>query len=139
MGDKMGVSRKMLLVTATVGALALTLAAGAAPAQESKSPADRPPDAIVGTRGGDTLVGAERRDYIDALRGDDTLVGHGSGDMLRAGEGDDLAVGGGGDDYFVDAEDGRGLAPDVIGCGADHDTVLADAVDRVSSDCEVVR
>ena len=124
---------KMVLAAGTVAVtLALAPAAVAVPAQEGGEPADRPPDAIVGTRGGDTLFGTERPDYVDALRGDDALVGRGSGDMLRSGEGDDRAAGGGGDDYFVGDAPGVGVGPDnvdrvggddVLHGGAGPDTV----------------
>jgi Ca2+-binding RTX toxin-like protein len=88
------------------------------------------PDTVNGDAGSDTLAGG---DGDDGLFTDDLINGDSAGDDAR-----DLVSGGGGDD-FVDAEDGRGLAPDAIGCGAGHDTVLADGADRVSSACEVVR
>lgn len=92
MVDGMLVLRKVVPLVATMGVLALTLAAGSVSAQEKAEGPGRPPDAIVGTRGDDTLVGTDRPDFVDALAGDDTLVGRGSYDFLGMGEGDDAAA-----------------------------------------------
>ena len=57
--------------------------------------------------------------------GNDTIIGGPGNDVLRGGSGDDT----------IKAHDG---VEDRIYCGKGNDTVSADKVDKVSTDCEHV-
>lgn len=84
---------------------------------------------IESARGGrsrDTLIGNRRANVLAGGPGDDTLDG---------GKGRDVLRGQGGDDEITSRDGAR----DAVDCGAGHDTVIADALDRVAANCEVVR
>jgi Ca2+-binding RTX toxin-like protein len=66
--------------------------------------------------------------------GDDSLQGGAGNDVLRGNEGVDSVAGGAGDDSI----DVQGNRADVVSCGEGNDTVLANASDAVSPDCENV-
>ena len=97
-------------------------------------------DTLDGGPGSDTLVGAIQSDTLLGGAGNDTLNGGPSADWLDGGPGHDHLNGQGGRDV-IDAVDGQ---RDVITCGANafgprgRDTVFADRVDSVASDCEIV-
>jgi RTX calcium-binding nonapeptide repeat (4 copies)/Divergent InlB B-repeat domain len=100
---------------------------------------------IIASRGdGKALKGSERRDVLEGGRGADRIYGYGGNDsihgnagadLLAGGAGHDLLAGGRGDDV-IDAGDG---GSDDVYCGTGADTVLADVLDVVASDCESVR
>jgi RTX calcium-binding nonapeptide repeat (4 copies) len=101
-------------------------------------------DRLFGYRGADRLHGGAGNDRLDGgadadrLFGDagDDLVNGGTGnDLLAAGKGRDQLSGGPGDDVLY-AQDG---ARDVLRCGAGRDTVHADRIDVVDTDCEIGR
>jgi hypothetical protein len=72
-----------------------------------------------------TLIGSDGPNELTADDGDDTLVGKGGSDILNAYGGNDT----------IDARDGF---VDRVHCGAGSDTVTADTLDLVDSDCESV-
>ncbi len=88
------------------------------------SPIDGTVEGVRGTRWRDRLMGSAKLDALYGLAGNDVIVG---------GRGTDLLFGGAGND-LVDARDGVG--GDRVSCGPGRDRVLADATDRVASDCE---
>jgi hypothetical protein len=79
---------------------------------------------LRGTKSADTIFGGAGADRLYGLQGNDTLYGGQGNDRIFGGPGNDRIYGGAG--------------KDTISCGRGHDVVHADAVDRVSSDCEVV-
>ncbi len=97
-------------------------------------------DTLYGGPGNDTLIGGSGEDILYGGPGDDTLTGGPSNDILNGGPGHDHIDGGGGGDtiYAVDGQ------RDWISCGKNgygkngRDTVYADRVDVVASDCEIV-
>jgi Ca2+-binding RTX toxin-like protein len=99
----------IVLLAATVGLL-LAAAAGA--------------KTIVGTAHADVLRGGPGADSIYGRQGNDRLYGMAGADRLVGGAGNDRLVGGPG--------------TDLIRCGTGHDRVIADLLDRVAGDCEVV-
>jgi Ca2+-binding RTX toxin-like protein len=56
---------------------------------------------IVGTRGGERLVGTARRDVIAALSGNDVVRGRGGSDLICGNGGNDRLIGGGGRDRLL--------------------------------------
>lgn len=82
-------------------------------------------EAIIGGAAGDTLTGSTGGNAIDGGGGGDTITGGDATDVLQGGEGDDV----------IQARDG---AADAIACGTGTDAVVADTVDVVVADCEVV-
>ena len=80
---------------------------------------------ITGTAGNDTLRGTPAADVLSGKGGHDTLYGLAGYDCLVGGLGDDRLVGGPG--------------ADALACGGGRDTAIADARDRVATDCEVVK
>jgi phosphate-selective porin len=90
-------SRKfaMLLVGATVAALAM---AGAAVAQTAASVIQcngGPPKTCKGTPAKDTITGSRRADHIFALGSPDSVDGNGGDDLVKGGKGYDLPGKGG--------------------------------------------
>jgi Ca2+-binding RTX toxin-like protein len=79
---------------------------------------------IRGTRGNDVIRGTAKADVLRGLQGKDTLYGLRGNDTLYGGTGNDRLIGGAGADEFV--------------CGAGVDRVVADALDAVADDCEIV-
>jgi len=96
---------------------------------------------LDGGPGDDHLVGGFGQDVLDGGPGNDTLTGGASKDLLVGGPGRDRIDGGGGGDVIR----ARDRERDSIVCGkngygaAGRDTVYADRVDAVASDCEIVR
>jgi Tol biopolymer transport system component len=97
---------------------------------------------LVGTWGADRLEGTARRDRICGRPGDDRIdagagndyVDAGSGrDTVLAGRGRDTVRGAGGSDVIVVRDGER----DVVDCGTETDTVIADRKDSVRG-CERV-
>ena len=82
-------------------------------------------DDISGGPGNDVVNGGKGNDHVGGGAGNDTVIGGPGGDVLRGGSGDDTIM----------ARDG---VEDRIYCGKGNDTVTADKVDKVSSDCEHV-
>jgi hypothetical protein len=98
---------------------------------------------ITGTAGADVLYGTSGADIIFARAGNDRAYGAAGNDTLYGGAGNDSLYGGAGNDRISggpgnDRIDG-GPGRDTITCGAGHDVVVADRLDRVARDCEVVR
>ncbi len=101
-------------------------------------------DVLVGQGGNDTLRGNGGRDTLNGGSGADSLNGGPGNDVLTGGLGNDLLDGGGGADNLrgdagrdtIKARDG---VRDVISCGGGADTVIADLLDTVATDCETVR
>lgn len=92
-------------------------------------------DKLDGGGGDDSVLGGAGKDLVRGGAGDDRLFGMSGRDKLVSGKGDDLLDGGKGNDMI----DARGGGKDRIVCGGGRDKVLADASDRVSSDCERVK
>lgn len=98
----------------------------------------------IGTAGADRLVGTPYADHLSGAGGNDTLLGGRGDDVLRGGPGNDLLDGGPGSDRLeggagndtIRARDGQ---RDSIDCGPGRDVVLADRLDRVARNCEIVR
>jgi Ca2+-binding RTX toxin-like protein len=59
---------------------------------------------VIGSEGGDSIIGNGLDNYILARGGDDFLMGHGGNDTLDGGPGSDVANGGPGTDRCYDAE-----------------------------------
>jgi Ca2+-binding RTX toxin-like protein len=101
------------------------------------------PCTLVGTWGGDRLVGTPASDVVCARPGPDLILGLAGADVIDAGNGDDVVFPGPGADRVdlrggrdvVDARDG---ARDVITCGGEADVALVDRFDRADKECEVV-
>jgi Ca2+-binding RTX toxin-like protein len=96
-------------------------------------------DTLRGGDGADTVDGGAGNDDIDAGFGDDTITGGPGQDHIAA----DRATGDCGPlwckyPYGNDTVDARDGERDSITCGFGDDTVYADAVDVVDSDCEHV-
>jgi len=89
---------------------------------------------IVGTAKGERLVGTPRADSISGGAGNDRLLGGGGNDFLSGGPGHDVIAGGAGNDRIAAEYDVR----DRVACGSGVDTVMADLVDVVAADCELV-
>jgi hypothetical protein len=97
----------------------------------------------TGTPRGETLNGTARADVIRAGAGADTVNGDRGNDRVYGGPGADVLVGGLGQDRLYgnagnDRVRVRDNAKDVISCGPGRDTVTADLLDKISSDCESV-
>jgi hypothetical protein len=100
-------------------------------------------DVLYGTSGADILLARAGNDRVYGGAGNDILYGGAGNDTLYGGAGNDTLYGGAGNDRISggpgnDRIDG-GPGRDTITCGAGHDVVLADRLDRVARDCEVVR
>ncbi len=127
-----GAAARMTLVAAlAVAATLVTASVGAA-------------RVITGTATGNTLTGTASADTMRGLGGADRIYGAGGRDRLGGGAGGDVLVGGPGVDRLAggsgnDAVFARGGGGDSLSCGGGLDTVVADASDRVSADCEVLR
>ena len=118
----------------------LTIAVAAAP---SGAPVPRSLPRARATAGPDRLVGTTRADTLRGLGGGDTLLGLGGDDLLDGGGGNDTLVGGAGADRLVggpgnDVASVRDGRRDRVACGPGRDRVLADRLDVVARDCEVV-
>ncbi|HEY2776463.1 MAG TPA: hypothetical protein VGI77_01035 [Gaiellaceae bacterium] len=99
---------------------------------------------LLGTARNDTLRGLGGNDVLRGLGGNDLLLGGAGNDKLYGGAGNDQLLGGPGKDLLYgdagnDTISARDGAHDTIHCGVGRDTVIADKIDTVSRDCEVVR
>lgn len=92
-------------------------------------------DRIVGTPLSDRILGGRGADRIKGRGGDDCISGQAGRDRINGGVGSDEIAGGNGGDRIW-ARDGE---RDTIKCGKGRDRVLADELDRVHRDCEIVR
>jgi len=111
------------------------------------------PDVLIGSARADTLDGRAGTDRLSGLAGNDRIIGGAGSDRLLGGAGTDRLLAGAGSDQLVggagtDGFDGgagsdmisaRDRERDAISCGVGRDTVTADLIDVVSSNCEVVR
>jgi Tol biopolymer transport system component len=93
------------------------------------------PDVIRGTGANDVTDAYLGNDRIYGGEGRDLLKGWGGNDRLYGGPGEDILKGGRGADRLG----ARDRQLDVIVCGTGRDVVLADKIDLVDRDCEVVR
>ena len=94
-----------------------------------------PPPPEARSPSGITRTGTARRDILRGTPGPDVLRGLGGADLLVGGRGPDRLLAGAGNDV-VRARDG---VRDRIACGPGRDLVVADRVDRIARDCELVR
>jgi len=92
-------------------------------------------DSINAGSGNDRINGGGGPDAISGDVGDDILFGEGGNDHLDPGRGKDRVFAGPGDDIVSSSRDGK---RDVIFCGPGRDRVVAEVIDRVARDCEVV-
>jgi hypothetical protein len=90
---------------------------------------------VRGTDRGDRLTGTRFDDVIDGLGGADTVFGLGGADLIDGGAGRDTVRAGAGNDLVVAEGDG---SKDNVDCGSGIDTVTADLLDAVASNCETV-
>ena len=123
------------------GVLALDVRGGQAPTALAAAASPR---VRVGNNRANVLNGTSGPDLLRGLGGDDWLLGLGGADRLFGGAGNDHLVGGPGRDVLdggtgKDRIEARDKARDVIRCGPGRDTVIADRVDSVARNCEVVR
>jgi hypothetical protein len=79
-----------------------------------------------GSAGAATLVGSDAGNQLEVLAGTGTITGGAGSDHLLGGPGDDA----------IDARDGYA---DRVSCGAGTDSVKADQLDQVLSNCERVQ
>ncbi|MGH3072206.1 MAG: calcium-binding protein [Gaiellaceae bacterium] len=96
---------------------------------------------VTGTSKADVLRGSARADQIRGYGGNDRLFGYRGNDVLLGGVGADVVVGGLGTDRLYggpgnDRLNSRDGVRDYLYCGAGRDTVIRDARDAVSRDCE---
>lgn len=106
-----------------------------APILPPRAPSARKGVTRTGTAKPDVIRGTPFGDVLRGLAGADRLFGLGGADRLSGGPGNDLLSGGGGDDTIA-ARDG---ARDSISCGPGRDLVVADRLDSVGRDCEIIR
>lgn len=89
---------------------------------------------VLGTNGNDVLRGTKAGDWINGKRGNDRIFGLAGNDILTGGPGADYVDAGAGSDRLLLRDGVRDRAV----CGAGRDVVVADQVDIVRFDCEVV-
>ena len=155
LGDDFGsvrVRRWHLVLFSSLAALAL-VGAGAIASTSVIRIGTSGPDVLTGTAGVDALDGRGGADRLSGLAGNDRLIGGAGADRLLGGPGTDRLLGGAGSDRLDGGVGNDGLdggagndmltandkARDVIGCGVGQDVVVADLIDIVSANCEVVR
>ena len=90
---------------------------------------------IRGSARADTLNGTSAADSIHGNGGNDRIAGRAGADFLVGGDGRDTIEGGAGADRIGVHLDG---ARDIVRCGQGLDIVIADRLDRVAADCEVL-
>jgi len=98
---------------------------------------------LVGTFLAETIRGTGAPETIIAKAGDDVIYARGGRDTIRAGKGRDRIFAGSGRDRVfagkgadvVRARDGK---VDRISCGRGNDRVIADKIDKINANCEVV-
>ena len=129
---------------------ALTLDVKAPPAAAPAPVPPRTPTTVVspknltGTSKANTLRGGSAADRLSGLGGNDRLFGLGGNDRLLGGSGNDRLVGGSGRDVLLggsgnDTIEARDKTRDTIDCGTGRDIVIADRIDTVARNCDVVR
>ena len=118
--------------TATVTLVVGSLAPAPAPTTASGSAAKG--IRRTGSSGDDRIVGTPFADVLRGGAGVDTILGRGGDDVILGGRGRDRIEGNGGNDQ-ISTRDG---VRDIVICGRGRDSVVADRVDRVDSDCERV-
>jgi Ca2+-binding RTX toxin-like protein len=96
-----------------------------------------------GTTGENDNVHADVEDVDATTAGATTLVGSDAGNVISAGAGPANITGGGGSDTLnggaaADTIDARDGYADRVSCAAGADSVKADQLDQVASDCETV-
>ncbi len=109
---------------------------------------DEGPSVLRGNGGNDTLRGYAYDDTVDGGPGDDTLTGGFGNDTITGGPGKDSVYADVSSSYCgwiqcdlphgndtIDVRDGEA---DQVDCGVGNDTVTADALDTVGTDCETV-
>ncbi len=150
-GNKVITARLLQLQTDTVpgdnsASVALDVRAPAvpAPAAPRTGAGTGTVKTLNGTSRANTLNGTAGRDVLRGLGGNDRLFGRGGVDRLFGGLGNDRLVGGPGADTLEggpgrDLLEARDGARDVLRCGPGRDTVVADRLDWVARDCELVR
>jgi hypothetical protein len=111
-------------------------------ADETAAAATVAPCDVLGTWGSDRLAGTPRRDRICGRPGDDRIDGGAGNDFIDAGSGADTVIGGKGRDTIEGGGGGdvilvRDGERDVVDCGTEQDTVVADRLD-VLRHCEHV-
>jgi Ca2+-binding RTX toxin-like protein len=90
-------------------------------------------------QGGEFADGGDGNDRIFAESGNDMLLGGAGNDRLFGHFGQDKVSAGAGNDFVDGVAFEEGVAQkDTIYCGAGFDTVIADRLDSVFSDCEKV-
>jgi hypothetical protein len=96
-------------------------------------------DEITARGGNDRLNGGSGNDLIFGEEGNDRIDGGTGADRIVGGDGVDILSGGSNSDT-IDSAFGEGLGPlaDTVDCGSGFDTVTADRLDKVSSNCEQV-
>ena len=87
-----------------------------------------------GGPGRDLLRGTDSRDFLFGGDGDDVLEARRGPDVVVAGRGRDRLSGGDGADLLLARDGWR----DAVSCGPARDEVVADRLDVVARDCEVV-
>jgi dipeptidyl aminopeptidase/acylaminoacyl peptidase len=92
-------------------------------------------DLIAGYGGNDRIAGGDGPDGIEAGAGNDVVYGGPGNDWIAGGPGSDKIFGGPGNDV-IRARDG---VRDRIDCGTGRDHVVADKIDVVADNCEVVK
>ena len=86
--------------------------------------------------GDDLILGSDRDDALTfSGTGNDRLFGGAGNDRITGGAGRDAIDAGAGDDRVL----ARDRTRDTIRCGVGRDTVVADRVDALARDCEIVR
>lgn len=114
-------------------------------------------DNLRGQNGSDRLFGYSEgqttqtdRDFVAGGDGQDLLVGSAGGDELNGGPGKDRIISGpyedaaedtvnGGDDNDNISVANLPASRDTVTCGTGTDTVVADSLDQITSDCEDVQ
>ena len=92
------------------------------------------PATILGGPGADGLSGGGAGDEVSGGDGNDVLAGGDGDDSIDGGAGDDSLDGGPGADGLISRD---GLV-DTVACGDGADSVDADTLDQIASDCETV-
>jgi len=117
--------------------------AGTTPTPATPPTVGRQTTVVRATSGADRLVGTPLRDTLRGLGGGDTILGLAGDDVLDGGTGNDTLVGGKGSDLLYgragnDVLSARDGVRDRISCGPGRDRVVADRLDVVTRDCELV-
>jgi Tol biopolymer transport system component len=145
---------EVMLVTTTTRATSLGLVASTARASARQLDGNQAnnvgllsfealPCTMVALDAGGRLLGTKRADTLCGRAGQDLILGLAGNDEIDAGMGPDRVIPGPGRDVvhlragadFADIRDG---SRDRIDCGGETDLVLADRIDRIARDCDMV-